>query len=128
MKQLNIKFPPESLACKGCELFLNFFHKHLTTQHCAKQEQHLQLIEDMWDGKQLELDDILQYKHYCAKDITDNPMKWKYAPILVRTNPERVNIATVKIQQFATEHGIPVICWKNQSSNWTGKPQLPEHQ
>ena len=57
------------------------------------------------------------------KDIEDHPEEWKYAPILVSTNTERLGISRMKACMWAKEHKTYVFKWACSTRGFVNRPQ-----
>jgi hypothetical protein len=65
-------------------------------------------------GQTIAISDILRYKHLSKKDVEDHPEEWKFAPVLVSTNAERLNISRAKAKLWAIEHKTHVFKWRTK--------------
>lgn len=92
-EQEALRFKPSSLAYKGCLLFSKFLRFHLAQQKRSTDPNHNRFVKKLSLGHAIDLEDILQYKSLSSDDICNEPELWKFAPILVGTNKERLNIA-----------------------------------
>ena len=85
---------------------------HLVEQQRAAQDTaHNAFVQKLSNGVAVALDDILGYKHLSKEDIIDHPEEWKYAPVLVSTNIQRLNVCQMKAQMWAKEHKTHVFKW-----------------
>ena len=66
------------------------------------------------------MNDLRNYKALSKEDMKND--KWKFAPILVSTNRERVDINEKQARNFAREKKTYVIRWQAEYKNWRGKP------
>ena len=53
------------------------------------------------------------YKHITSEDIQHDP-DWMFAPVLVATNRERINISATKARLWASMHKTYVFKWKKK--------------
>jgi hypothetical protein len=60
------------------------------------------------------------------KDIDDNPEDWKFAPILVETNAERMEITKSQAHLFAKHYETYVFKWRAQCRKWLNNPSPEE--
>jgi len=89
-KQGAMVLQPDSLTYHGCTLLSNFQRHHLREQERSSNDAlHWEFVQDLSEGKQIDVNRVLQYKKLSKQDITTNPDDWKYAPILVSTNVEQ---------------------------------------
>jgi hypothetical protein len=113
IKQDIARFKSSTLAYRGAYLMSHFVRQHLQEQMRATGDtHHTALVKKLACGRSIEIADILQYKHLSADDLRNNPQEWKYAPILVSTNKERVNLARIKAREWARDHNTHVYRWR----------------
>ena len=102
---------------------------HLTEQVRAGSDlKHSSFVKRLSDGNVIMLQDILSYKHLSLADVESATEDWKYAPVLVSTNLERLNITRSKCQLWARERGTYVFKWKCSTSRHVNKPGLKDYQ
>ena len=119
------KYGPTSLVRRGCSLFSEFDRSHLTTQHRCKYPEHQKFINDLSDGEPITIDTIRrQYKPFTAQDVRNDPDKWQFAPVLVASNRERINITYRQCIAFAKATHTHVYRWQVHSSKWRNAPKL----
>ena len=107
----------------GCDLFAGFKRMHLTTQQRATTDlQHTAFINKLSTGRSITREDLNNYKKLTKSDIDDNPDRWKYAPILVASNRERINIVQRKAALFAQDFDTHIIKWPSEAISWRNKP------
>ena len=66
--------------------------------------------------------DLLSYKTLSRKDIRDSPDEWKFAPVLVSTNAERLNISRMKAQMWAQDNKTYVFKWSCHTQGFANRP------
>jgi len=113
---------PTDLFEQGCNLFRNFFRFHLRTQHRCDDASHMRIVTKMTRGVKLNMLDLAQYKPLSSDDVSNPDSKWRFAPILVNTNRERLNICHHQALLFAKDHNTHVIRWPNMYGQWISKP------
>ena len=106
------RFKPNSLAFKGCALLQTFARFLLKEQQRSDDPVHANIVKKLSKGQSIDLEDIMKYQNLTEEDILKYPQDWKYAPTLVATNLERVNITRMKAQMFAKENSTYVLKWK----------------
>jgi len=126
-KQEALRFKPSSLAYKGCLLFSKFLRFHLSQQKRSTDPNHNRFVRKLSLGHAIDLEDILQYKSLSSDDICNEPELWKFAPILVGTNKERLNIARHKARLWALEHNTYVFKWRNRLRKEENRPPPSGH-
>ena len=62
--------------------------------------------------------DLKNYKAQSKKDMKNK--KWKFAPILVSTNRERLDITELQAVNFAKENKTYVVRWRIEYKDWEG--------
>ena len=129
-KELNDinRFKPSSPSYRGCYLFSKFLRFHLVEQQRTNDLQHAAFVQKLSRGENILLSDILSYNPLSNKDITEHPEVWKYAPILVSTNIERLNICRFKAKMWATEHKSFVFRWKVKVRRQENRPPIQHRQ
>ena len=116
---------PGSLPYEGCMLFSKFRRFHLYEQQRASDDkEHMALVKKLSSGMPIEIEDILKYDHLSKEDIEEHPDEWKYAPVLVSTNLERLNITRQKAQMWAKDHQTYVFKWRNITRHEVNRPDL----
>ena len=117
-----------SLVRVGTDLFSKAKHIELMTQNrCANDPIHEAFLRKMGKGGQITMDDLSYYRELTPEDVEEDP-EWKFAPILVSTNRERLDFTFAQAQEFAKVHGVPVVRWACHYKNWKGKPRDAERQ
>ena len=121
--QRNGKFHVSSLWRKGCALLATFKRFHLTSQHRANDDVHMQLLTQMTEPDyNLDLCQFLSlYKPLTSKDFRENH-QWEFAPYLVATNRERIQISHIQAIKFAKKHCTHVVRWPSVCTKWKNKP------
>ena len=64
--------------------------KLIVQNRAAKDVQHTKLIEELRSGQKITIDDMKRFKPLTRVDMKD--LSWRFAPILVKTNRERINL------------------------------------
>ena len=100
------RFKPNSLAHTGCALFANLERFHLKEQQRSDDPENNELVKKLSNGQTVQLSDIMRYMHLSKNDIQNHPDEWKYAPILVSTNAECLNIGLLNIKNLSL-NGAP---------------------
>ena len=130
-KKQNRKTRKQTLTspiCCGAELFAKFTHFNLTTQHHAAYDPvHLNFLQCLSSGDSITMKDLYHYKPLSQQDIANNPKNWKYAPILVSNNHERIDICWHQSLLYAKEHNTHVYQWPLPYKQWQSKPTLDAH-
>ena len=108
---------------RGCDLFAGCKRFHMTSQQRASGDlKHTQFINKLSNGKSITMKDINHYQRLAKADIEQFPEQWKYAPILVASNRERINIIQRKAMLYAKDFDTHVIKWQCTTMNWRNKP------
>jgi hypothetical protein len=116
------KCSPDTLTYHGCSLLAQFKSYKLEEQHRSSDALHNQFVHKLSSGKPIELKDVLHYKPLSTDDIASAPDEWKYAPILVSTNAERLCICRFKAQMWAKEHATYVFKWPVNTRRHINRP------
>ena len=116
------KCKPGSLTYTGCTLLSKFLRFHLLEQQRSKDPSHNSFVQHLSKGKTIQLSDILSYQRLSKQDIESNPEEWKYAPILVATNQERLTISRAKARLWAEEHKTYVFKWRCKTKRFLNRP------
>ena len=115
------RFKPSSIAYQGCYLFSRFVRFHLfEQQRAASDPVHNAFVQKLSAGNKIELESIKKYENLNKKDIQQRD--WKFAPILVSTNIERLSIIRYKASLWAKEHKTYVLKWKCRIGNEQNRP------
>ena len=122
MIQESFRFKINSNPYLGCSLLKTFKRFHLTQQQRSDDEDHNKFVKHLSDGKCIQIEQILQYKKLSEKDVNTCPLEWKYAPVLVATNAERLNIARMKAQLWAVEHKTYLFKWRCKIGRQENRP------
>jgi len=119
-KSLYSRYRVNGIVSHGCSKLSNFRRFHISTQQRSKDPTHNAFVQKLAAGQPIQMDDLAPYKKLSAEDTNDPT--WKYAPILVSTNRERMSIVRKQSQLFARDHQTYVFKWKNQTQKWKNKP------
>ena len=118
---------PGSLSYEGCNLFAEMKRFHLEEQMRASEDiPHMQFVDKLSKGENISLEDILRIQDLTEQDIDRKPEEWKYAPVLVSTNIERLSINRYKAGLWAKDHGTYVFKWKTQEKVHVNRPPREE--
>ena len=82
---------------------------------------HTEFIEQLGNGISVTTEMLSRYKVLSRDDMEDK--SWRYAPILVTTNRERMGIIHQQSIMFAIEHHTHVIKWPVDYTNWINRPK-----
>ena len=78
---------------KGCEILALFKRFHLKTQQRAKDIQHLSFIESMTTTAAFSINTLMNnYQPLSQYDLESDPDKWDFAPYIVATIRECINL------------------------------------
>ena len=129
------RFRPGSLPYHGCAIFSLFERFHLHEQKriqvdCSSDtflqaqdnKRHGHFLQKLSSGKPILLSDVQQYKHLSKQDLLQHPDEWKYAPVLVGTNMERLNICRQKASMWARDHKTFVFKWRSSLQKEVNHP------
>jgi hypothetical protein len=117
------RYGVDSTLRRGAKLFSQFERFHLSTQQRAEGDhEHTAFIDKLSEGEQISMDDIKRYKKLSAGDLPDTSSPWAFAPILVASNKERVDICVRKSLLFVQHHSTYIFKWKSQIIDWKNKP------
>ena len=76
---------------------------------------------------QIDIDkDLKRYKNLSNEDLKTE--KWRFAPYLVATNMERLQISSHQALQFAKENNTYLYRWPLHLHKWMNKPKFSEQQ
>ena len=114
------RYTVRGVVHRGCQLLSEFERCHISGQVRSKDEQHSKFVKKLADGECMTLEDLQPYKVLTKKEVKDP--SWKYAPVLVGTNRERMAIVERQSILFAKQHGTYVFKWKNHLTSWKNKP------
>ena len=92
-----------------------------------KTKKHLSFLKSMSEGHQITASDIQNYKRFDHSDATADA-EWKFAPVLVASNRERIDIVHHKTLLFAHHHSTCVFRWQTDVARWQNKPALTNEQ
>ena len=81
-------------------------------------------MQELSHGELIRVGNILEYKNLSKGDIAMAPDEWKYAPVLVSTNTERLGISRFKAQMWARENSTYVFRWPNRIRSHVNKPDV----
>ena len=110
----NNKFEPEKLPLdvegsaiimKSTTIVLDEIVRSIT------DKKHTEFEKILCKGEQITMDDLRMYKVLTPEDIK-NDIEWLFAPVIVTTNRERVNIIHEKAIAYAKYYNVPIIRWK----------------
>jgi 23S rRNA maturation mini-RNase III len=113
---------PSTLAYKGCFLMSKAIRYHLLEQKRSLDDEHTKNLNKCASGEQLTMEDIAIYPHLTTEDIQTKSQDWKYAPILVATNHQRMNITQYKSKLWAKDNKTYVYKWKTRIRTMENPP------
>ena len=90
-------------------------------QRCKSDLIHTEFIEQLGNGISVTTEMLSRYKVLSRDDMEDK--SWRYAPVLVATNRERIDIIHQQSIMFAIEHHTHVIIWPVNYTNWINRPK-----
>ena len=124
------RFQPHTLHYHGCHLFAGLIRFHLEEQvRAGTDEQHSDMVKRLSLGSPMTPSDIDRMKHITAQDLQgDEAHLWKFAPILVSTNRERLNITREKCRIWAIEHNTHVYKWRCIDTAHVNRPTINDYE
>jgi hypothetical protein len=108
------------------------YHLVKEQQCAAENEQHSTFVKRLFNFKTIhQLKDItMQYQqHLSVEVITNNPTDWKYAPVLVASKFERINLSAAKqAVMWAKDSNTSCVLfrWKNKIGQQQNTPGSDE--
>jgi hypothetical protein len=95
---------------RGCSLLERATRVHLTEQQrSSEDEKHTKFVQKLSNGWRILLEDIRQYKRLSREDVQDPNSGWEFAPILVSSNRERINIVRMQSIHYAKKAQYPCL-------------------
>jgi hypothetical protein len=91
----------------------------------SEDPEHTAFVQSLSDGQPISVKTILSYKHLSRQEIIEDPETWKYAPVLVSTNKERLNIIRKKCKLWAQDHRTYVFKWRCRLRRQQNTPSGP---
>ena len=84
----------------------------------------------MSKGAKLTFKQLMLYKRLCKRDLADKDLEtsWKYVPVLVASNRERVDVARHKATLFASDTGSYLFRWHCDIKDWKNHPILMQER
>ncbi len=119
------RYSATSLARRGGTAFQQCERYHLQEQKRSTDTSHTNFLTKLSRGEAISQHDLHKYKALSAADLQEDNSRWKYAPVLVALNRERVDIVHHKTVLFAQDKQTCVIRWRAKLGQWQGKPILP---
>ena len=119
------RYSATSLARRGGSVFQQCERYHLQEQKRSTDTAHTKFLTKLSRGEAITRPDLHKYKPLSAADLSGDNSRWKYAPVLVALNRERVDIVHHKTVLFAHDKQTCVIRWRANVGKWQGKPILP---
>jgi hypothetical protein len=117
------RYGVNSTLRRGASLFSQCERIHLSTQQRAQDDhEHTAFIDKLSEGKQITMDDLNRYKKLSKSDLNDTSSPWAFAPILVSSNKERIDICQRKSLLFAKHHSTYIFKWRSNIISWKNKP------
>jgi hypothetical protein len=121
------KYGVNSTIRRGAEIFAQCKRYHLTVQKRSETDQeHLAFLDKLSGGGSISMRDLRLYKQLSHDDLTNGKDDWLFAPVLVATNREHVDICERKSFLFAKEHSTYIFKWKKELSGWKNKPSYEQ--
>ena len=121
------KFNPGSMTYTGCRLLAEFQHCHIEGQQRSDDADHNAFVQKLSKGLPIDVEDILAIKPLSKRDAKkklkgSQEWEWKYAPVLVSTNAERLGLSRQKARLFAIDNNTYVFKWRVEVKRWVNKP------
>ena len=117
-------FAPESPVRIGAELFAQTRWMELTQQQRAANDlEHTAFVHHLYQGGTIDIPTVNSYQELTSCDLESPDSPWLQAPIIVRTNREKVTLNYKRAVQYATQQGKVVIKWKTKFHSWEQKPR-----
>ena len=115
-----------TLSYHGCHLLSKLENVHLIEQQRASQDTaHNTFVQKLSKGTLIQIEDILAYQPLTVNNTKgNNADEWRFAPILVATNAERLQISRFKAKLWAQEHSTYVFKWKRLIGRQATKPPI----
>jgi len=118
------KYGVDSTLRRGATLFSQCERIHLSTQQRAEDDhEHTAFIDKLSEGKHITMDDLNKDKRLYPSDLENTSSEWAFAPILVASNKERIDICGRKSLLFAKHHSTYIFKWRSQIISWKNKPR-----
>ena len=117
---------PSKIVLEGCQRLTMFKHYHLQEQQRSGDPQHTTFVKHLSNGLPIDIKHILNMKPLSFHDLKYDFNAWAFAPILVATNAERLNIIRFKAQLFAAYHQTYVLKWHNTATHYINRPTNEE--
>ena len=123
------RFQPHTLHYHGCHLFAGLLRFHLEEQVRAEDDfEHKDMVKRLSLGTAMTPSDIDRMEHISRSDLQgDEAHLWKFAPVLVSTNRERLNITREKCRIWAIEHKTYVFKWRCKDTAHVNKPNINDY-
>ena len=123
----------------GCELLRHARWYELTKQERSKDAMHTKLVCDMHNGRPVDMSMLRRYKQIDLSNILHEHDKnghaipwhknpWHRAPIIVKTNRERLTLNAERCRHFAKLNSTVVVRWRLTPEIWEQKPSDLLHQ
>ncbi len=119
------RYSVRGMVHHGCKLFSGLERYHLPEQRRSEDPVHMKFVKKLASGRQITWEDLAPYKALRRSDAEDK--EWLFAPVLVSSNRERMEIVRVKAALFAKLHSTYVFKWRNKVTKWKNKPQDPSY-
>ena len=111
----------------GSEIFSKCKWMELTEQQRARDDiEHTSFVHQLYHGVPLNIPFLLSYKELSHDDFNGPTSPWLTAPVIVRTNREKVTMNYKRAIHFAKATGTVVIRWKTKTQSWEQKPQCED--
>jgi hypothetical protein len=120
-----VKFGPDHPFRTGVNIIKNVKRRQLTQQVRATDPAQVALVQKLFEGKQLSVQDFVPYSNLSQNDL--NNEDWIDAPVLTATNRERYTFTHMLAKARACLRKTVVVRWRAQaSSRWQRRPQTEE--
>ena len=124
----NNEYEPDHPYTVGARLFQSAEFLEMTEQMRSEDSEHTKVVEGMYYGKDVKLEPMIKiYKALHPSDFEEDPIGWAEAPIIVRSNRERLSLTHDKAVHLAKLKNTVVIRWLTKHKHWAQKP-APEYQ
>ena len=109
----------------GCNVLSKAKWFELLEAERSKDEEHNNFLDSLYKGYVINLRELSRYKIFnketIDKDDYYEKILWAIAPIIVKTNRERIILNYIRAIQFARSTNTFLVRWRANITKWEGK-------
>ena len=122
------KFAPNASYRLGATLFSEATWLPLIEQQRSHDPKHTEFVNHMFHRQRLHPSLFQTYKELSTRDLQNPDSPWHFAPFIVTTNRDRVDICSEQATKFAKHNNTVKIRWPVNRRKWVSRPSTMQQR